>query len=71
MAQKEITRTTAKITDICEECSDPIRPGNALVIYVERYISHYPPGQEKFITRHYCEDCGKLLEDSLTTTEAS
>jgi len=68
--QKQFTRTRAKIADVCDECCDPIWPGDAMVVYVERYIgtASYTP-QEKFIARHYCDACGKLLEDSLTTTE--
>lgn len=69
MAEKQLTRAIAKLADICDECCDPIWPGNNIVIYVERYI--HGAGKEAFVTRHYCADCGKLLEDSLTTTEAN
>lgn len=68
MSDKQITHAKAKIADLCDECAAPIWPGNAIVVYVERYVTRR--GQEAFVTRHYCGDCGKLLEDSLTTTEA-
>jgi RNase P subunit RPR2 len=66
--EKQFTRTRAKIADVCDECSDPIWPGDAMVIYVERSFTGYT-GREMFISRHYCDRCGKLLDDSLTTTE--
>jgi hypothetical protein len=69
MADKEFRWTKAKIADICDEGSEPIWPGDDIVIYVERIFTGYS-GHESFTTRHYCERCGKLLEDSLVTTEA-
>lgn len=68
MSERQITRTTAKIADLCDECLDPIWPGQPLAIYVERYISG-SPAREQFVSRHYCAACAVLLEDSLTTTE--
>lgn len=68
--QKQFTRTTARIADVCDECCGPIWPGDPMVIYVERYLEGPTlKPQERYVTRHYCGGCGKLLEDSLTTTE--
>jgi hypothetical protein len=54
----------AKVADICEECSDPIRPGDEMAAFNEVYFSD----KRRQVTKHYCKGCGDLLEDSLTTT---
>jgi RNase P subunit RPR2 len=63
----------AAIAEICDECSDPIKPGDEMVLYVEvdvtgAVLTERP--RHKHIRRTYCKTCGALLEDSMTTTEA-
>lgn len=64
-----VTWASARIADICDECFDPIRPGQTVAIYDDEYVRPNQP--HGHIKRTYCETCGKLLEDSLTTTEAN
>ena len=52
----------------CDECKEGILQGDRMVIYYDRTVEAPKPAYH--IKRHYCEPCGKLLEDSLTTTEA-
>jgi hypothetical protein len=51
----------------CHDCAGLIRPGNGYAMWRE-HISKYPYKSES-IWRHYCIECGPLLEDSLTTTK--
>ncbi len=58
----------------CDECNRVILPGEPLATWIEVFAGKRSFGafiQRDRIKREYCEDCGKLLEDSLTTTEAS
>ncbi len=52
----------------CSECRELILVGQRMATYMDKGVEGY--GHHFEIKRHYCEDCGKLLEDSLTTTEA-
>ncbi len=52
---------------LCDECREGILPGDPMAIYDDDAIVDY--GNHLRTTRHYCEDCGHLLEDSLTTLE--
>jgi hypothetical protein len=59
----------ARIAEICDECFDPIRPGDAMALYDDVAHEGYT-GSPTHTRRTYCQSCGRLLEDSLTTTEA-
>jgi hypothetical protein len=60
-------RETARIAEICDECSDPIEPGDTMVTRNEMIPGM---GRVVYVKRNYCSPCGVLLEDSLITTEA-
>jgi len=53
---------------LCDECNGLIQPGDRMARWTEEGLGSY--GFPFHINRRYCEDCGQLLEDSLTTTEA-
>jgi hypothetical protein len=50
----------------CEECAEPILYGERMAIYDDVALESW--GKRTHTMRHYCESCGHLLEDSLTTT---
>lgn len=54
---------TATVPMGCSECDDSVYPGERYVTYLDRCVNG------STIKRIYCDGCGKLLEDSLTTTE--
>jgi RNase P subunit RPR2 len=64
------TRIIARIAEICDECTAAIWPGDSMVVYDDIASHDGRDGSPLHIKRHYCDACGKLLEDSLTTTEA-
>jgi RNase P subunit RPR2 len=67
-AANGVTWTKAARALSCEECDEEILPGETLVIFRDVHVAFCcNPG---FTTRHYCADCGHLLEDSLTTSES-
>lgn len=58
------------LDETCDECSAALQPGDEIAVYNDRYLD----GQTQKVrheVRVYCKPCGELLEDSLTTTEAS
>lgn len=59
---------TAERACLCQECYDLVRTGDRMAIYIDRGIQGHNAARFQ-IRRHYCEPCGRLLEDSLTTTE--
>lgn len=65
---REITIVKASIPDVCDECREAVRPGEEMVLYVERCFTEYS-GVARYFSRHYCKPCGELLRDSLLTTE--
>lgn len=58
----------ARIHHLCEECEEQIQPGDPMAVYDDISVNSW--GKHLHTKRHYCEECGHLLEDSLTTTEA-
>jgi len=52
---------------ICDECGAEIRWDELMAAWFE--VASAWPYPSRRIKRHYCEECGHLLEDSLTTTE--
>ncbi len=50
----------------CSECRQTIEPGDQMVLYDDLAVNW--PHKPIHTLRHYCKDCGTLLEDSLTTT---
>jgi hypothetical protein len=58
----------AKTAEICEECSALIWPGDRVALYTN--ISTVAYGRQRRARAPFCQDCGALLEDSMTTTEA-
>jgi hypothetical protein len=54
----------------CSECADLIFPGSLMAVWIEITFEGYV-GTRIHTKRHYCESDGKLLEDSLTTTETA
>jgi hypothetical protein len=65
----DVVWSTAPAICVCSECAEYILPGNRMAIYDEVLAPDVLTGEKKIIERVYCEDCGHLLEDSLTTTE--
>lgn len=61
---------TARYPRTCSECGVRIQVGERMALYADTFLFGY--SATPFTTlRHYDEGCGKLLEDSLTTTEAA
>jgi len=59
----------AAVAEICDECSDPIAPGEEMATrQVPLPIDSF--GRKHHVHRTWCKECGELLEDSLVTTEA-
>lgn len=54
---------TATVVLGCSECGEVAYPGERYVTYLDRCVNG------PTTKRTYCDGCGKLLEDSLTTTE--
>jgi hypothetical protein len=52
----------------CCECGAPISRGEKFAHWVE-ILAGDSYGKHARVPRDYCEPCGRLLEDSLTTTE--
>jgi hypothetical protein len=52
----------------CSECGEFILVGQPMAIWMEVTAADIY-GHRDRIQRHYCEDDGHLLEDSLSTTE--
>jgi hypothetical protein len=59
-------------THKCDDCHTVVLPGERMATYDDVTVSSrswkIPPDHDHKIL-HFCEPCGKLLEDSLTTTE--
>ena len=53
----------------CAECSVRFAVGDRVAGYTEQGLTQ--EGRTLRLRRRYCEPCGHLLEDSLTTTESS
>jgi hypothetical protein len=53
----------------CVECGGAIMRGDREAVYNDVFVTGTFPLRHH-IKRIYCEECGHLLEDSLTTTEA-
>jgi hypothetical protein len=69
-APPEVEWKNARHAHSCDECTAEIVPGDRMAIYDDVYLG--PDGSEHLsVTRIYCEDCGHLLEDSLTITEVT
>lgn len=54
---------------VCCECQAEIWAGMKFAHYVE-VLAVLATGKRPRFPHDYCEECGHLLEDSLTTTEA-
>jgi hypothetical protein len=67
----DVTWTTRRHACPCSECGNIIAAGNPVALFdeIDRRCGLFSP--QVHIARIYCEPCGKLLEDSLTTTEAA
>jgi len=63
-----LTWDLARHSRLCDEDGAEILAGDRMAIYDDESV-HFPLKHEH-TRRHCCEDCGKLLEDSLTTTES-
>ena len=53
----------------CAECAEIILPGERMATWDDVTVGKAGPPRHDCTRRHYCEGCGELLEDSLTTTE--
>lgn len=51
----------------CEECTQLVMVGEPTATYEDRGLEGWGKLWRRKV--RYCEHCGKLLEDSLTTTE--
>ena len=60
-----LTWITARHPRLCDEDGAEILAGDRMAIYGDEAV-HFPL-KHSHTTRHYCEPCGHLLEDSLTT----
>jgi RNase P subunit RPR2 len=58
--------TRARVAELCDECLDPIAPGDEMVRYDDEFVTSTGHGH---IPRTYCKSCGELLQDSLVTEE--
>lgn len=63
--------TFAKAINVgrCAECSVRFAVDAPIAHYTETGLHGMPPRNMR-LRRRYCEPCGRLLEDSLTTTDA-
>lgn len=59
----------AVLPHVCTECGAQIPVGAKFARYAE-ILAANSFGRHARILRDHCEECGRLLEDSLTTTEA-
>jgi len=71
-ALSEVVWVTARHAHSCDECTAEIHAGESMAIYNDVFVirNGINGSDHLSITRHYCLQCGYLLEDSLTTTEA-
>ena len=61
---------TAHRSHRCHECRDAILAGDRMGVWDDVTVGFWGLWHNHTI-RRYCEDCGHLLEDSLTTTETA
>jgi hypothetical protein len=71
-SQPGVTWITTDHPRVCNECRQSIYAGDRIAVYDDESISAASLTVLKrvHIKRIYCEECGHLLEDSLTTTES-